>query len=323
MEADTIFRIASMTKPVCGTAVLILADDGLLDLDDPVSNYIPEFAGLRTPSGRLANLTLRRLLNHTGGLGEATSEETERSNALADLVPIYLSKPMLNEPGERWRYSQSGMNTAARIVEVVSGLPFNVFLQRRIFEPLGMTDTTHYPDAGQRKRLAIVYTKDGETGKINPNTGYWTNTTPDHPPFGNTGLHTTAKDYARFCQMLLGGGKVNDTRILSRTSAAELSRNSTGDIKTGFVPGSAWGVGTGIVREPQGVTAMLSPGTYGHGGANGTQAWIDPQREVIYILMIQRRGFGNGDASIVRQRFQETAAAALGLPLDVMKSKEE
>ncbi|MCH6258550.1 beta-lactamase family protein [Puniceicoccaceae bacterium K14] len=320
METDTIFRIASMTKPVCGVAVLILVDEGLLNLDDPVADYIPEFADLKTPSGTEANLTLRQLLNHTAGLSEVTVEEMAQANSLADLIPVYLSKSMKGEPGERWRYSQSGINTAARIVELVSGLPFNVFLQRRIFDPLGMKDTTHYLDADQRKRLVVAYAKDRDTGEVNADTSFWATASPDRPPLGNRGLYSTAADYTAFCQMLLNGGQLNGTRILSKESVAELSRNSTGDLKTGFVPGSAWGVATGIVRESQGVTAMLSSGTYGHGGAFGTQAWIDPEREIIYVLMIQRRGFGNGDASNVRKMFMETAAAALGFDAEISDS---
>src|ERR1041385_1107848 len=150
MAPDTLFWIASMTKPVTGTAILMLQDEGKLNVSDPVAKYIPEFANLKTPSGKPANLTITQILTHTSGLGEAGGTEAQRAKTLADLVPLWLSVPMQYEPGEKWKYTQSGINAAARIVEVVSGITFDVFLQKRLFDPLEMTNTTFYPTDKQR-----------------------------------------------------------------------------------------------------------------------------------------------------------------------------
>ena len=150
MTPDTLFWIASMTKPVTGVAVLMLQDEGKLAVTDPVAKYLPEFANLKTPSGKPANLTITQILTHTSGLGEATGPAAQQAKTLADLVPLWLAAPMQYEPGAQWKYTQSGINAGARIVEVVSGMTFDVFVEKRIFEPLGMKSTTFYPTDEQR-----------------------------------------------------------------------------------------------------------------------------------------------------------------------------
>ncbi len=324
MTPDALFWIASMTKPVTGTAVLMLQDEGRLNVADPVAKYLPEFADLKTPSGKPANLTIAQLLTHTSGLGEAGdgAKPAKAAKTLADLVPLWLSAPMQYEPGAKWKYTQSGINAAARIVEVVSGMTFDTFLQKRIFDPLGMKDTTFYPGDTQRARLATAYAKNkdsGALGAVPPRADFGTR---DRPPQGNGGLYSTAPDYARFCQMLLGGGTLDGHRILSADAIKFLSTPQTGDLPTGFFQSDTfgqrgknygWGIGTSILRTPhEGVAAMLSPGTFGHGGAWGTQAWCDPVRGVAFVLMVQRANFPNSDASIVRAAFQQAAADALG-----------
>ena len=181
MTPDTLFWIASITKPITGVAVLMLQDEGKLSVTDPVAKYLPEFAGLKTPSGKPANLTITQLLTHTSGLGEAGGAQQART--LAELVPLWLAAPMQYEPGEKWKYTQSGINAAARIVEVASGLTFDVFLQERLFLPLGMKDTTFYLTDAQRARLATGYAKNEETGaheSVPPRAGY--EGTRDRPP---------------------------------------------------------------------------------------------------------------------------------------------
>src|SRR3954471_17943399 len=168
MTPDTLFWIASMTKPVTAVAVLMLQDEGKLKVADPVAKYIPEFANLKTPSGKPANLTITQILTHTSVLGEAPAAEAQHAKTLADLVPLWLAAPMQYEPGEKWKYTQSGINAAARIVEVVSGLSFDTFLQTRVFDPLGMKNTTFYPSSEQWSRLATAYAKDKETGSLAP-----------------------------------------------------------------------------------------------------------------------------------------------------------
>ena len=322
MTAETLFWIASMTKPITGTAVLMLQDEGKLNVADPVAKYLPEFAGLKTPSGKPANLTITQILTHTSGLGEAGGPAAKDAKTLADLVPIWLAAPMQYEPGARWAYTQSGINAAARIVEVVSGLTFDAFLQQRLFDPLGMKNTTFYPTDAQRARLVTAYAKNKDTGLLEavpPREGYGTRS---RPPQGNGGLFSTPADYARFCRMLLGGGACDGRRYLSADAMKFLTTPQTGDLPTGFFqngpPGNlglnyGWGLGTCILRQPHaGVAAMLPHGSYGHGGAWGTQAWIDPVKGVAYVLMVQRSNFPNSDASEVRRAFQEAASKALG-----------
>jgi CubicO group peptidase (beta-lactamase class C family) len=321
MTADTLFWIASMTKPVTGVAVLMLQDEGKLKVTDPVAKYLPEFANLRTPSGQPANLTLVQVLTHTSGLGEAGGPAAQNAHTLADLVPLWLAAPMQFEPGSRWSYCQSGINTAARIVEVVSGMSFDVFLEKRLFAPLGMKDTTFYPTERQLRRLVTAYARNATTGALEivpPRHDFGHR---DRPPQGNGGLYSTGPDYARFCQMLLGGGTYKGRRYLSSTALRWLSTPQTGELPTGFLQTEAfgrhgskygWGLGTCVLKTPHdGLASMLSPGTYGHGGAWGTQAWIDPVQGVAYLLMVQRSNFPNSDASGVRRSFQEAAAAAL------------
>ena len=323
MTADTMFNIMSMTKPVTATAILMLQDDGKLNLADPVARYLPEFAALKTPSGQPANLTLAQLLTHTSGLGEASGPAARDARTLADLIPLFLAAPMQYEPGAKWKYTQSGINAAARIVEVVSGQSFPAFLQARLFGPLGLTHTTHYPTAAQFPLIATPYAKNKDTGRLDavvsipPAPG-------TRPPTGNAGLYASAPDYARFCQMLLNGGTLDGRRYLSPAAMKFLTTPQTGDLPTGFFQTDTggrrganygWGIATCILKTPhEGVAAMLSPGTYGHGGAWGTQAWIDPVKNVAYVLMVQRTNFPNSDASDVRRSFQQAAAAALARP---------
>ena len=321
MTPDALFWIASMTKPVTGVAVLMLQDEGKLSVADPVAKYLPEFAALKTPSGKSANLTITQILTHTSGLGEATGPAVQQAHTLADLVPIWLAAPMQYEPGEKWKYTQSGINAASRIVEVVSGMAFDVFVQKRIFEPLGMKDTTFYPTDAQRARLATAYEKNKDSGALEPVPARADYGTRDRPPQGNGGLYSTGPDYARFCQMLLNGGTFEGHRYLSAEAMKLLSTPQTGDLPTGFFQSDTygnrganygWGIATCVLRTPhEGVAAMLSPGTFGHGGAWGTQAWIDPVKGVAYILMIQRSGLPNSDGSDVRLAFQQAAAKAL------------
>jgi CubicO group peptidase (beta-lactamase class C family) len=227
---------------------------------------------------------------------------------------------MQYEPGARWKYTQSGINVAGRIVERISGLSFDEFLARRLFGPLGMKDTTFFPEGDIRARLVTAYEKHRQTGELRPvppRAGYEGGR--NRPPLPNGGLYSTGRDYARFCQLLLGEGVFEGRRILSVAAVRALRTPLTGDLPTGFFQSEAhgqygrnyaWGPGTCILQQPHpGLAAMLSPGTFGHGGAWGTQAWIDPVKGVAYILMVQRSNFPNSDASVVRLAFQQAAAA--------------
>jgi CubicO group peptidase (beta-lactamase class C family) len=320
MQPDSLFWIASMTKPVTAVALLMLQDEGKLNVADPVAKFIPEFDGLKTPSGRPANLTIAQLMTHTSGLGEADRTAAAQAHTLADLIPLFLAAPMQFEPGMQWRYTQSGINVGSRIVEIVSGVPFDVFVQKRILDPLGMKNTTFYPARKPTASLVVAYSKNRSTGTLEAVPPSSTFGVEGHPPLGNGGLFSTGPDYARFCQMLLGGGWFEGKQYLSEKSFRLLTTVQTGDLPTGFFQSAefgnhgtnyGWGIGTCILRAPHpGVAAMLSPGTFGHGGAWGTQVWIDPVRGVAYILMIQRSDLPNSDASEIRRAFQQAAESS-------------
>jgi CubicO group peptidase (beta-lactamase class C family) len=321
MQPNTVFWIKSMTKPITGIALMMLQDDGKLNVEDPVAKYIPEFANLKTPSGKPANLTIAQLMTHTSGLGEGLGEAgsaTDRAHTLADLVRQALASPMQFEPGTKWKYTQSGINTVGRIIEVVSGVSYDQFLSQRLFEPLGMHDTRFYPGEKLQQRLVTLYSKNRETGELEPVARRTDPASRDRPPLATSGIYSTAPDIARVCQMLLNGGELDGKRYLKPETIKLFSTPRTGDLKAGFVPGSAWGLACGVVTEPQGVTEALSPGTYGHGGAFGTQMWIDEKKGVAYILMIQREKFGtpgyrNGDDTAIRHDFQQEASAAVAV----------
>jgi CubicO group peptidase (beta-lactamase class C family) len=309
MRVDSIFWIASMSKPTTAIAVLMLMEEGKLSLDDPIAKYVPELAGLKTADGKTPRVTLRHLLTHTSGMGEATDEETKAPRTLSDLIPAFASKPLAFEPGSKWKYCQSGILTLGRIVEIVSGLPFEVFLRNRIFDPLRMKDTTFYLSEAQMPRWVIPARREGEQlmpaeiGLLYGHPPTWRG----HYPASNGGLFSTAPDYTRLAQMLLNGGVLDGRRYLTAESVRMMSTIQTGNLVTGFTPGNGWGLGVCIVRQPQGVTEMLSPGTFGHGGVYGTQFWIDMKRGVALIMMIQRSNFKNADDSPARLAFQKAA----------------
>ncbi len=309
MTTDSIFWIASMTKPTTATAVMMLNERGKLSIEDPVSKYIPELAGLKLLDGTSGNVTLRHMLTHTSGMGEPTGEELAGAKTLADLIPAFATKPLLFTPGSEWRYCQSGINSLARVVEIVSGESYPEFVQKHLFGPLKMKDTTFYLSEAQMPRLVMPVKRDGET-LVETGIGLLHGKPPtsrDRYPAANGGLFSTAPDYARFARMILNEGKLDGKRYLSAASVRLMTSVQTGDLKTGFTPGNGWGLGWCIVREPRGVSAMLSPGTFGHGGAYGTQAWIDPVKGVAMILMVQRADFKNADDTPVRLAFQEAA----------------
>lgn len=320
MRADSLFWIASMTKPITAVAVLMLQDEHKLRVEDPVEKYLPEFRSQWLTQERSSNtvtlvrpvrpITLRDLLTHTSGLADAPSPRPDAT--LAELVMAYSQLPLRFAPGSKWEYCNSGINTLGRIVEVVSGQHIEIFFRRRIFNPLDMKDTTFWPTPSQLKRLALSY-KPGKDNKGLEETDIFfikgDLSDRRRTPYPAGGLFSTARDMTRLYQMLLNDGNWSGKKVLSRESISLMTRTQTGDLKTGFTDGMSWGFGFQVVKEPQGVTAMLSPGTFGHGGAYATQSWADPKKDLIYILMIQRAGFPNGDDSSVRRAFQETAAA--------------
>ena len=319
MRTDDLFWIASMTKPIAAVAVLVLQDEGRLSVDDPVDRHLPEFTDawqvaersdqtlvLKRPPRKI---TLRDLLTHTAGVPNLA--EPRPHTTLGELVAQVSQRPLSFDPGSRWSYSNAGIDTLGRVVEVVSGQAFADFLEERLFTPLGMHDTTFFPSRSQARRVAKSYEKqDGqlaETEVFFVKGDLWDRQRTVKPAGG---LYSTAEDMFRFYQMMLQGGIYEGRRFLSESAVRQMTRTQTGELETGFSPGMSWGLGFQVVRQPQGVTAMLAPGTFGHGGAYATQSWADPQQTLIYILMVQRRGFPNGDQSPIREAFQQAASEA-------------
>jgi CubicO group peptidase (beta-lactamase class C family) len=301
LSKRSIFWIASMTKPTIGVSILMLQDEGKLSIDDPLGKHIKAFAD--------SPVTLRHMLTHTSGLPEATPQQLATATKLEDLVAFSANKPLLFTPGSQWRYCQSGINLLGRVIEVVSGQPLPDFLNQRLFTPLKMKDTTFYPTTQQMKRVVTPVRLDN--GKLtdapNPILQSKSPTDKNRYPAANGGLYSTAPDYARFARMLLRGGELDGKRYLSPKAFELLTSNQTGTLKAGFIPGHAWGLAVGVVQVPEGQTAMSKPGTFGHGGAHGTQAWIDPKSGLALILMVQRANFKNADDSPVRAAFQQAA----------------
>jgi CubicO group peptidase (beta-lactamase class C family) len=316
MQKDTLFRIASMTKPITAIAVMILADEGKLSPDDDLARHLPEFADLTLAGGAKPKraVKLRDLLTHTSGLAAYPPALGDvygkRDKTLAETSAAVAKLPLVFEPGTKWSYSNSGIDTLGRVVEVVSGQPFEAFVKARVFDPLGMADTRYYPTPADMKRVALTYGKKDGKLEAGPFGLVGLPANPKHPiPAG--GLISTAADQAKLYRAMLHKGQLDGKRILSEKAVAEMTRTQTGDIKTGFVDGMSFGYGWAVVKEPKGVTAVLSPGTFGHGGAFGTQYWIDPKQDLFVILMIQRTGLPNGDASEFRRTLQELAVAAV------------
>jgi CubicO group peptidase (beta-lactamase class C family) len=314
MRTNSIFWIASMSKPITATAIMMLQEEGKLSVDDPVAKYLPELADLKTADGKPAKITLRHLLTHTSGMPEATAEQYKTAHSLADVIPFYVGKPLQFEPGSKWQYCQSGIISLGRIVEIVSGQSYPDFLQKRLFDPLGMKDTTFYLNSEQLLRLAKTYRLTNtalEEAPISFLNGRQP-TDRDRYPAPNGGLFSTASDYARFCRMILNQGTLDGKQYLKPESVKQMT-----SIQTELKPGNnAWGLGWSVVRKSEGINAPLSLGTYGHGGAYGTQAWVDPVKQVIYVLMVQRSNFKNGDSHEVRRSFQAATASALGFGVE-------
>ncbi len=311
MARDTIFWIASMTKPITATAIMMLQEEGLLSVDDPVAKYLPEFSELKDADGNDATVTLKQCLSHTSGLSDVSGEESEGVEDLKALMPLIAAKPLRFTPGSKWEYNQASINTAARVVEVVAKKSFPEFLEDRLFGPLGMTDTTFYLSEEQAGRLANSYKREDD-GTLKAVPLFFLSgkkpTDRDFYPRANGGLFSTAGDYAKFARMILRGGELDGRRYLKEETVRQMTSPVTGDLQTGFTPGNAWGIGWCVVREPQGVSEALSPGSFGHGGAHGTQAWIDPVKSRFYLLFVQRANFPNSDASDLRRDFQNAAA---------------
>lgn len=322
MRKDSLFWIASMTKPITAMGVLMLVEEGKLGLDDPVEKYLPSFKAqkLATPTGPVPTprpVTIRDLLTHTSGLSAAS---LTAANQPVDTVPLDAMvehsgrTALVSAPGAKWAYSNTGINALGRIIEVVSGQPYPDFVQKRFFDPLDMNSTSFWPDDTLQASLATPYRKDKATGKlIAAGNSRFSNPLQNRArtaiPAG--GLFSTANDLAQLCQMILRGGELDGHRFLRPETLKLMTTNQLGEMpKVSFAEGMRMGLGFHVVGTPIGVTESLSPGSFGHGGAYGTQAWIDPVRRQAYVLLIQRTDLANSDGSEIRREFQKTAVEA-------------
>lgn len=320
MQSDTIFRIASMTKPVTSVAAMTLWEEGRFQLDDPVSRYIPELGSMKVlqdGNGAVNNLveperqmTVRDLLRHTSGLSLGISlleaspvnkiyqdADLHNANQTLEEMTLKLSQlPLAGHPGAEWRYSIA-TDVLARLVEVISGMPFDEYLSHSIFDPLSMNDTGFHVPQEKFERFATVYglTPSGELSPIGlPSEKRYT----QRPGFlsGGDGLVSTAPDYLKFCQMMLNGGVLDDARILGRRTVDLMTINhlqpesmpfQISRTMSGFTKGYGFGLGFAVMTDLAESTAMGSEGEYNWGGAATTFFWVDPQEHLIGILMTQ------------------------------------
>ncbi len=325
MEKNSIFRIASQTKAITSTAIMMLWEEGKFRLDDPISKFIPEFKNPQvlttfsygdttfTAKPSTKEITIRHLLTHTSGLGYGVIDGDERMRMIyhkAGVMDLFTTEnitigesikrlaklPLHHEPGSKYTYSE-GLDVLGYLIEIVSGMPFDVFLKTRIFDPLGMNDTRFYLSDAQASRLVTVQTrKDGKWTAF-PVTFY----DPDYPKTGaktffsgGAGLSSTTEDYAKFLQMYLYGGIYNGKRLLSALTITTIMTNQVGDLLGDG--GRDYGLAFGIVDQ-KGVQlgGIGSLGTFDWGGYFNTQYFAAPQEKIIGLIFKQTSGAGNGD----------------------------
>ena len=287
MAADTLFWIASESKAMTASALMMLVDEGRVKLDAPVETYLPEFRNLQVKVGEKDGhpvlepashpIRIREILSHSSGLGFSSPLEvpTLDVGTLEVRVRSYAQQPLNSQPGTKYAYSNEGINTAGRIIEVVSGMPYEAFMAKRLFVPLGMPDTTFFPSRSQLARLATSYKESEDKTKLlaipidqlkYPLDG------PGRYPIPAGGLFSTAHDEIRFCQMLLNGGELDGVRYLKAGSVREMTiRQNAPDPKYDY--GFGWNV---------------SAGAYMHSGAYGTNVLVDPSLDLIVAYMVQQ-----------------------------------
>jgi CubicO group peptidase (beta-lactamase class C family) len=333
MQTDTIFRIYSMTKPIASTALMMLYEEGRFQMNDPVKNYIPEFANLRvlrTPDGPLDDTvaatfapTVQDIMRHTAGfthgLGtDAFDNQYTQADVFGLDVPLAqmmtkLSKiPLRYQPGTKFVYSV-GPDVQARMVEVLSGMPLDEFLDQRLFKPLAMKDTGFWLPADKSKRLATVHwAKNGKLVPLDEAHGHpaggvlvqpWSvnSYTVNHKHKGGSyGLVATAEDYWRFAQMLLNGGEFGGTRFLSPQVVRYMTRDHLGTIPMdgpgGRPSGIGFGLGFGIMKDAAMAGYMSSEGSFFWAGAAATHFWVDPKEDLVVVAMTQHMAAPGADA---------------------------
>lgn len=312
MKEDSLFWIASMSKPITAAAFMMLVDEGKVSVDDPVEKYLPEFKGqmvvaekddehvlLKKPKHPI---TVRNVLSHTSGLPFKSAVEDPTLDMLPLRVAVlsYAAQPLNFEPDTKYQYSNAGINTAARIIEVVSGMSYEEFMQKRLFDPLGMKDTTFWPSEEQGKRIALSYkpTQDKSNIEATPVTQLHY---PLHErirqPMPAGGLYSTAADVAKFGQMLLNGGELGGKRYLLPEAMKAMTSKQTGE---GLNP---YGFGFAITGD-----------SFGHGGAYATNLSIEPAKGLVLVFMVQHAGWRNDSGKKIQPEFKNAALRLFAKP---------
>ena len=324
MDKDTIFRVYSMTKPIVSTALMMLYQDGLFQMNDPLSKFIPEFADLRVlrdPNGPLDETvamerepTVQDILRHTAGFSHCLgNSEYDRAcvelglfsteTSLTEMMTALSKLPLMNQPGSQWRYSV-GPDVALRLVEVISGMSADDYLEQKMFDPLGMDDTGYMVNSDNAHRLSpIHWRKDGELVPIDqahgrPRGGVlaepWSvnSYTFDHEyKGGSLGLLSTTGDYFRFAQAILNGGELNGERLLGPKTVEFMSRNHLSEEQNStFSPALGFGLGFATIEDATGAGYPASEGTFYWSGAASTYFWIDPVEDIVVVSMTQHMG---------------------------------
>ncbi len=323
LQEDAIFRIASMTKPITSVALMMLWEEGLFQLRDPVSRFLPEFGDVKVSttadaSGRTGELvapnrpiTIRDMLTHTAGLAnnyignvEAYRETTRGAADNADLSARLASMPLNYQPGEAWQYS-AATDIVGRLVEVISGQDLDTFFRERIFVPLDMPDTHFYLEEKDAPRLTTQYTPGDDNKIVAQDPGTVDSRWIDNPRTlfrGAGGLVSTVRDYLRFQQMMLNGGELHGVRLLAPATVSLMLENHTGDLDLWLAgPGMGFGLGYGVVTDRGAAATPLSEGAGYWGGAYCTISWLDPEQELVGVLMTQVRPYTHIN---IRQDFQ-------------------
>ena len=338
MQKDTIFSLMSMTKPIVSTALMMLWEEGRFLLDDPIATWLPSYAGKQVmENGSLVKarpVTIRHILTHTSGLtltaapaaitenvlatqeqrDQALQQQTRaaapvqpRPKTLAEAIERAAPLPLNFQPGSKWEYGAS-TDFVAVLVEKMSGMTIDQFTRQRIFQPLGMRDTSYNIPREKVGRVAAVYRPD-QNGKI---------TLLRKPEFhepttyfpGVAGMNGTAADYFRFSQMLLNGGEYEGQRLLGRMTVNNMFSNHIGSGKTVYVRGEGWGfgLGAGVLTDPAKSADAMSIGTWSWGGADGTLFYIDPQEDIVALLMVQLNPYTKSE---IRPRFSNVVSQAI------------
>jgi CubicO group peptidase (beta-lactamase class C family) len=320
MQKDSIFRIYSMSKPITGVAMMMLFEEGKWQLNDPVSKYIPEFANLKVygadANGNIAlkdqvhPVTMRELMSHSGGFtyGAFSNTPVDKMVRDADVLNVGINLdefikrvakiPLNAQPGSEWHYSIS-VDIQGYIVQKLSGMPFEEYLEKKIFKPLGMVDTGFFVPKEKLSRLAEFYNYDKE-GKLQVLKGGLNHDFGQKPALssGGGGLVSTATDYMRFCQMVLNGGQLDGVRLLSPRTVELMRTNMLPPgVRVGLGPGAVFGLDFAVIDDVVGAGGYYGKGTFYWGGAAGTWFWIDPVNDLIMIGMIQQAA-GTGAAAV-------------------------